>query len=189
MLPCHIPVERPRPVATPVGRWSLIHGPFPGARGQPWPWGPFATDSAANLFVNALGPCPGPAHDRWLAAWSERSPAGHRTDDGRRARRARAANVQLTTAIMGFLRSPRGNITAGIWPRKAQRPPHVSAGGRCSKPGERLGGQGRGRTADLPIFSRTLVPTELPGRTSGAPLVSDPDGTRTRDLRRDRAAR
>ena len=25
------------------------------------------------------------------------------------------------------------------------------------------GGQGRGRTADLPIFSRTLVPTELPG--------------------------
>ena len=28
----------------------------------------------------------------------------------------------------------------------------------------RMGGQGRGRTADLPIFSRTLVPTELPGR-------------------------
>lgn len=26
-------------------------------------------------------------------------------------------------------------------------------------------GQGRGRTVDLPIFSRTLVPTELPGRT------------------------
>ena len=26
------------------------------------------------------------------------------------------------------------------------------------------GGQGRGRTVDLPIFSRTLVPTELPGR-------------------------
>ncbi len=26
------------------------------------------------------------------------------------------------------------------------------------------GGQGRGRTADLPIFSRTLVPTELPGQ-------------------------
>ena len=26
------------------------------------------------------------------------------------------------------------------------------------------GGQGRDRTADLPIFSRTLVPTELPGR-------------------------
>ena len=26
------------------------------------------------------------------------------------------------------------------------------------------GGQGRGRTVDLPSFSRTLVPTELPGR-------------------------
>jgi hypothetical protein len=45
----------------------------------------------------------------------------------------------------------------------SKTPTGVSAGGRCSKPGERLGGQGRGRTADLPIFSRTLVPTELPG--------------------------
>src|SRR5215471_16656672 len=26
----------------------------------------------------------------------------------------------------------------------------------------RSGGQGRGRTADLPLFRRTLVPTELP---------------------------
>ncbi len=32
----------------------------------------------------------------------------------------------------------------------------------------RGGGQGRGRTADLPIFSRTLVPTELPGRVCGS---------------------
>ena len=36
-------------------------------------------------------------------------------------------------------------------------------------PGSRLrpgvcGGQGRGRTADLPLFRRTLVPTELPDR-------------------------
>jgi hypothetical protein len=32
-------------------------------------------------------------------------------------------------------------------------------------------GQGRGRTADLPLFRRTLVPTELPGRAEpgGAP--------------------
>ena len=28
----------------------------------------------------------------------------------------------------------------------------------------RDGGQGRGRTADLPLFRRTLVPTELPDR-------------------------
>ena len=33
------------------------------------------------------------------------------------------------------------------------------------------GGQGRGRTADLPIFSRTLVPTELPGRCPAGPSV------------------
>ena len=54
-------------------------------------------------------------------------------------------------------------------------------------------GQGRGRTADLPLFRRTLVPTELPGRTvrniHRTPEGSDPDGTRTRDLRRDRATR
>jgi hypothetical protein len=48
-------------------------------------------------------------------------------------------------------------------------------------------GQGRGRTADLPIFSRTLVPTELPGRClqdrgpSGRaePYRSDPGPTKT----------
>ena len=33
----------------------------------------------------------------------------------------------------------------------------------------KCGGQGRGRTVDLPIFSRTLVPTELPGLVSGKP--------------------
>ena len=32
----------------------------------------------------------------------------------------------------------------------------------AAKPGEELCGQGRGRTADLPLFRRTLVPTELP---------------------------
>ena len=37
---------------------------------------------------------------------------------------------------------------------------NVPAGGQWKVP---AGGQGRGRTADLPIFSRTLVPTELPG--------------------------
>jgi integrase len=35
------------------------------------------------------------------------------------------------------------------------------------------GGQGRDRTVDLPIFSRTLVPTELPGR---APFRPEPWG-------------
>jgi integrase len=56
------------------------------------------------------------------------------------------------------------------------------------------GGQGRGRTADLSLFRRSLVPTELPGlvgdRTETARArPCDPDGTRTRDLRRDRATR
>ena len=59
----------------------------------------------------------------------------------------------------------------------------VSTGRRC--------GQGRGRTADLPLFRRSLVPTELPGRgrCRNTDRRSDPDGTRTRDLRRDRATR
>ena len=44
----------------------------------------------------------------------------------------------------------------------------VSSLAKTTKPngqrGPRIcGGQGRGRTADLPSFSRTLVPTELPG--------------------------
>jgi hypothetical protein len=55
-----------------------------------------------------------------------------------------------------------------------------------------LSGQGRDRTGDLPLFRRTLVPTELPGQVGEALNASpfgDPDGTRTRDLRRDRAAR
>ena len=40
---------------------------------------------------------------------------------------------------------------------------------REAKPLVRGGGQGRGRTADLPLFRRTLVPTELPApdATSG----------------------
>src|SRR6478609_2355738 len=29
------------------------------------------------------------------------------------------------------------------------------------------GGQGRDRTGDLPLFRRTLVPTELPGQSAG----------------------
>ena len=33
-------------------------------------------------------------------------------------------------------------------------------------------GQGRDRTGDLPLFRRSLVPTELPGRA-----LRDPDGT------------
>src|ERR1700741_5085808 len=44
-------------------------------------------------------------------------------------------------------------------------------------------GQGRDRTGDLPLFRRTLIPTELPGRKapmsnpSASPNTGDPDGT------------
>jgi hypothetical protein len=46
-----------------------------------------------------------------------------------------------------------------------------------------IGGQGRDRTGDLPLFRRTLIPTELPGRKapmsypSASPNTGDPDGT------------
>ena len=36
------------------------------------------------------------------------------------------------------------------------------------------GGQGRGRTGDLPLFRRTLVPTELPGRKALLPPSASP---------------
>ena len=62
---------------------------------------------------------------------------------------------------------------------------------RCaSSQGKR--GQGRNRTGDLSLFRRTLLPTELPGLVLVISMhhrLRDPDGTRTRDLRRDRAAR
>ncbi len=67
-----------------------------------------------------------------------------------------------------------------------------------------LGGSDRRRSGDLSIFSRTLYqlsyraepPTyslSMPRETKALPkkslMLRDPDGTRTRDLRRDRAAR
>ena len=61
---------------------------------------------------------------------------------------------------------------------------------RVGRVGHVKSGQGRDRTVDLPIFSRTLVPTELPGQQVRiASELSDPDRARTGDLRRDRAAR
>ena len=45
---------------------------------------------------------------------------------------------------------------------------------RCARTGSAVCGQGRGRTGDLPLFRRTLVPTELPGRaTSGGFTLPD----------------
>lgn len=53
-----------------------------------------------------------------------------------------------------------------------------------------LGGQDRGRTGDLPLFRRTLVPTELPGHCLSAatptglePATSAVTGRRANQLR------
>ena len=35
-----------------------------------------------------------------------------------------------------------------------------------------VGGQGRDRTGDLPLFRRTLIPTELPGRKASCALTA-----------------
>lgn len=40
-------------------------------------------------------------------------------------------------------------------------------------------GQGRGRTADLPLFRRTLVPTELPGREGPVLMTGPSSATQT----------
>ena len=44
---------------------------------------------------------------------------------------------------------------------------------RCSTGAVCAGGQGRDRTADLPLFRRSLIPTELPGQT-GPRLCQEP---------------
>ena len=64
------------------------------------------------------------------------------------------------------------------WGQRSTKP-----AGQCSDL-RVCGGQGRGRTADLPIFSRTLVPTELPGRGQcirGGPNLRRDAGEHVRD--------
>ena len=57
----------------------------------------------------------------------------------------------------------RPSLTRGWEPRSHQgmTKPQVSV---SLRPAASARGQGRGRTADLPLFRRTLVPTELPAR-------------------------
>ena len=50
----------------------------------------------------------------------------------------------------------RGSTTEQKWPLN------------CTHPG----GQGRDRTGDLPLFRRTLIPTELPGRKAPVCLAA-----------------
>src|SRR5262249_44063682 len=57
--------------------------------------------------------------------------------------------------LTGF--EPAASTLTG-WRALQTAPQDQAAPSRC-------GGQGRGRTGDLPLFRRTLVPTELPGPT------------------------
>ena len=79
---------------------------------------------------------------------------------GRGVRRHRAGRGRATAPGGRGSRRPRRRPRAACGPRRAclMLLGHVTLWGN--------GGQGRGRTADLPIFSRTLVPTELPGRAA-----------------------
>jgi hypothetical protein len=54
--------------------------------------------------------------------------------------------------------------------RPEARQADLGIASRGQSPQFRGGGQGRGRTADLPLFRRTLVPTELPDRDRRQPV-------------------
>ena len=83
-------------------------------------------------------------------------------------KRARVNALRLFLSLVDY----DGQGRAGRAPaRREARPARSRRRGRLTERTPRRGadcsgggGQGRGRTADLPIFSRTLVPTELPGR-------------------------
>ena len=96
--------------------------------------------------------------------------------DVTRVRPRRHAGTAETSFRHAAYRSDVSRVLARRFARTAvpSRPyrSDVSRGGDATQPQVRgtCGcvvpgcGQGRGRTADLPIFSRSLVPTELPGR-------------------------
>ena len=92
----------------------------------------------------------GSGDDRLLA--TEAGHAGHARDaacDTLPPRR-RVGMVGVVSTVRHTARAAVGRLRAG----------------RCGewRPGADLSGQGRDRTGDLPLFRRTLVPTELPGR-------------------------
>src|SRR5215470_19323248 len=119
-----------------------------------------------------LAAVPLPVGRWWPAVTRRRAPAPRGKQ--RLTERGRAVRVQQWTAIAG----PRGSQagTKGRRPRKAKT--GVVAGQKVNSL-IRSSGQGRGRTADLPLFRRTLIPTELPD-LAGYSRLSGPDGIRTR---------
>src|SRR5687767_5125909 len=99
--------------------------------------------------------------------------------------RARARCAADVVIPVFYARPPSLVPVCSVTPRGRRGRVETSAGAaveRTTPPaggpggGVVLGGQGRGRTADLPLFRRTLVPTELPARArrnlTGARLES-----------------
>src|SRR3954454_23595280 len=67
-------------------------------------------------------------------------------------------------------RSAGPRATRQVSRRECWTQPFLAALSRCDCGCDGVrGGQGQDRTVDLPIFSRTLVPTELPGQTPKGP--------------------
>ena len=92
----------------------------------------------------------------------------------------------MTAGPLGMPQHHGSAARSPLRPRGPRRPTALSL--RCgARPRWRagVGGQGRDRTADPTLFRRVLYQLSYLTKV----VCCDPDGTRTRDLRRDRAAR
>src|SRR5262245_45059503 len=112
--------------------------------------------------ADAWRPSPLPVGRWWPAVTRRPAPASR----GKQLRTGRSveARVQQCTAKAGPERSQTG--MSGRRPGTAEG--NVAAG-RKAYCLFRSSGQGRGRTADLPLFRRTLIPTELPDLAGHCP--------------------
>ncbi len=87
--------------------------------------------------------------------------------------RPRRSAVTLRVYALSCASTRQASATSSPRPSTARVSKTVSKAGQTEQPKAafallRRGGQGRGRTADLPLFRRTLVPTELPDLGQGA---------------------
>src|SRR5262249_43842480 len=112
--------------------------------------------------ADAWRPSPFPVGRWWPAATRRPAPASRGKQ--RLTGHGRAVRVQQWTAKAGPERSQTG--MRGRRPGAAEG--NVAAG-RKAYCLFRSSGQGRGRTAGLPLFRRTLIPTELPDLAGHCP--------------------
>ena len=122
-------------------------------------------------------PCPTEVDASLSASSGEGRPRGGRANAaGKRGHERARDNADGSP-------KPTATSIATAWMSKG---PRRSATGAFLQVRDPLcGGQGRGRTADLPLFRRTLVPTELPAQPSGTGRQGHPET----DLRKDTCAR